>query len=139
MVSLFLATGVDTSMLHEAVLDGGEEMTALLLGAGANANARSKSGPTAPRLAVQQKSTATANLLPEAGAEVSVRSKFGITALHFAVQHGIVEIVDLLLKAGTDTSVANSNLTRTILHEAAVRVNVLIVRLLLKASAGSPA
>lgn len=90
--------------LHLAAHYGFRDVAALLLAAGADANARSSNAmanaPLHAAAAGQQADLAV--LLLENGAEINATQQGGFTALHSAAQNGQIELVNLLLARGAN-------------------------------------
>ena len=117
------------------------------LQAGANPNARNKSGFTPLHWAAstgwyRHGSAETVTALLKAGANPNARNGGGATPLHFAAGAAHTEAVEALLQAGADLE-ARTKGGGTPLHSAASRsVNAVAFTLLLKASrakkSGSP-
>lgn len=113
-----LASGSDPNVegaigtaLHIASLRGDTEVAALLLGAGADANAQSDRLGTPLTAAVSGggiygkpnlRRSDIVELLIDAGADVNVQSPEGMSPLHFAVVSGDEVTAELLIKAGAD-------------------------------------
>jgi ankyrin repeat protein len=74
--------------LHYAASGGGEQVTALMLAAGARIDARAPNGATALMLAVRFDTEATINLLLSRGASLTARSKAGLNAADYAAGIG---------------------------------------------------
>jgi ankyrin repeat protein len=73
-----------------------------LLDAGANVDAKEKSGQTALMWAAAEGHAAVIELLVKAGADPKARLKSGFTPLLFAAREGRIEAVKALVKAGVD-------------------------------------
>jgi hypothetical protein len=100
---------------------GDENMTKLLLDAGANVNARSATlKDTALGRAAQNGNSQTVRALLAAGAHVDDKDGAGWTPLFNAALKGDVEIVEVLLSAGADVN-ARSSSGWTALKEAQMR------------------
>ena len=100
---------------------GDENMTKLLLDAGANVNAHSATlNDTALARAAQNGNRPTVSALLAAGAHVDDRDGAGWTPLFNAALKGDPEIVETLLSAGADVNARSSN-GWTALKEAQMR------------------
>ena len=88
--------------LHMAVdrMFGGDGVAELLIGGGANVNARTKSGETPLNQAVWWSKHRLATALLDAGADVDAMNVNGRTPLHFAAHRGVDEATRVLLAAG---------------------------------------
>ncbi len=97
--------------LHLAAFFGHVDLTASLIGRGADVNARSSNGlNNAPlHAAAAGGHTAIVTLLLERGADVNARQEGGWTALHAAAQSGNRPMVEILLASGADTSIRAAN------------------------------
>jgi len=91
-------TGLNPRLpLHLAAEGGNEVAVQLLLGRGANIEARDIRGWTALQRASFRGHKAIVQLLLKEGAEIEARNKIGSTALTLASQYGHKEVVKLLL------------------------------------------
>ena len=88
--------------LPAACRDGDLELARLLLSAGADVNARDKSGETPLHRAAEEGRTDVVRLLPEAGADSEVADAGGCLAADVAQEHGFAAIVDLLHAYGDE-------------------------------------
>lgn len=94
--------------LHLAVLQGCQDLTKMLLDAGADINAMDiKSGQSPLMHAVESNHADMVHFLIENGCDVNSQSYSGNTALHIACGRGQVDTVRLLLKSGADSSLKN--------------------------------
>ncbi len=124
--------------LHRAASKGKAELVKALIEAGANVNAKIKSGlrrgETPLHQAAYSGHTEVVKALIEAGAEANAKDKDSQTPLHKAGYRGNAEVVKLLIKAGAQVNAKNSN-GQTPLHEAASWANIEMVKALIKAGA----
>ena len=116
--------------LHAAAFADNAAAAALLLGAGADVNARAKNkfDNTPLQVAMLSQASDAAKVLLAHGAEVDARMSEGATALHEAAQNGDVTSIRMLLDAGADPSLKMPNgktaidLARKGKHAEAARV-----------------
>ncbi len=126
---------VGFSALSIAAGRGDENMTKLLLDAGANVNARSATlNDTALARAAQTGNAPTVRALLEAGAHINDKDGSGWTPLFNAALKGDAEIAEALLAAGADVN-ARSSSGWTALKEAQMRRHDNIVERLKSAGA----
>jgi hypothetical protein len=92
------------TLLHIAAFAGNVETTRLLIGKGAdvNARARSKWRNTPLQTAVLTGAYETAKLLLENGADPLVRQAQGVAPMHEAARHARADLVQLLLDHGAE-------------------------------------
>jgi serine/threonine-protein phosphatase 6 regulatory ankyrin repeat subunit B len=91
--------------LGSASGDGRIEVVGLLLGYGADVNAKDEFGSTALMRASMNGHTNVVQLLLKSGAAVNIQATFiRKTALMFASQYGHTNVVQLLLEYGADVS-----------------------------------
>jgi len=97
--------------LHFAAFFGSLDAARALLGAGADANARSRNEMSVMPIhsAVAGRHGEIVAALVEAGADVNVSQRHGWTPLHGAAQHGDVATVDVLLDGGADPAACNDD------------------------------
>jgi RNA polymerase sigma factor (sigma-70 family) len=88
--------------LHRAAYNGDSALVALLLDAGANANARTRQGQTPLHVAVLVDRPPIVAQLLAGGADPNCATEHGLTPLHFAVIRDRRAIAALLLDAGAD-------------------------------------
>jgi len=124
----------DVRPLHLAAEQGQTALVELLLGKGADVNARQIQGWTPLGLAAQNGHLETVKILLDKGADVNSKSKSGLTPLHTAVSKGHRNVVELLLSKGAEVN-SKSNNGRTPLHTAAYQNQQEIAELLLAAGA----
>jgi hypothetical protein len=124
----------DSTALEHAVLNSNREMIQLLLWAGADVNARDKSGRTALMLLGDNITSDTVWDLINAGAKVNLRDNDGDTALIEAAACNNLEVVRALLDAGAKVN-AKNNEGETALMQAANEGLVNNVRALILAGA----
>ncbi len=107
----------------------------LLIGVGADVNAKNKDGGTPLHVAAHGH-TEVAKILLEAGADVNAKNNDGGTPLHEAARHSHIEVVKILLQAGADVN-AKNNGGWTSLHWAAreYRYRTVMVKILIEAGA----
>ncbi len=92
------------TLLHLAAFFGQPEIAAMLLAAGADANAEARNTMRVRPLhsAAAADQTRIALALIEHGADVHARQQGGFTPLHAAAQNGNIELVRALLEHGAD-------------------------------------
>lgn len=140
-----LARGVDPSARHlgwsgiptpliAASFAGHAEVTAALVAAGAELDARNIQGRTALHLAADQDHAAIVDALLRAGADADLQDFHGHTALHLAAWQDHRASLDVLLEAGVDRELRDIN-GDTALGVAATEPVPAIVRRLLDAGA----
>lgn len=88
--------------------EGEVELIALLLDAGANVNARNKSGET-PLMAWVEKTPESVAYLLKRGADLNARSHYGNTALALAALWAPLDNVKLLVEAGAELNSVNED------------------------------
>jgi adenosylhomocysteine nucleosidase len=97
--------------LHLAAFFGHEQAAAMLLSAGAEANAIAQNGSRVQPLhsAAAGRHVAVCALLLDHGAAVDARQHGGFTPLHAAAQHGDTALVQLLLEHGANPALATDD------------------------------
>jgi len=88
--------------LHDASSEGQIAVVTLLLGYGANVDARNEEGSTPLDWAAEWGHTEVVQLLLDHGADVSAQEKDRWTALHWAAECGCLRTVEVLLERGAD-------------------------------------
>lgn len=124
------AQGDGMTALHWAAMNGSAEAAAMLLRAGANANAVTRVGSYTPLLlAARQGHGPVIAALLAGGANASAATENGTTALMFAAQSGDVQSVEQLLARGAtpDARETTRGLTASMFAAAAGRADVLRV------------
>jgi hypothetical protein len=98
--------------LHLAAAIDAREIVLLLLGGGANVDARTTGGFTALHWAASRNAAAAAQTLVAGGSDINARSADGVTPLHWAASKNATAVVQLLIAAGADLHAkATSGLT----------------------------
>ncbi|KAJ5848581.1 hypothetical protein N7455_012538 [Penicillium solitum] len=120
--------------LQAASLEGHERVVAILLGAGANANAQGGEYGNALQAAAYRGSTEIVQLLLEAHADVNAQGGRYGNALQAAAFGGSTEIIQLLLEAHANVNAQGGEYGNA-LQAAAYRGSTEIVQLLLEAHA----
>lgn len=92
----------DGDLLYMAAYGGFVEGVELLLGQGANPNAKISSGHSALMEAARDGNTRIVQLLLDAGADIHAKQDDGRTALHHAAERGRGATIRLLLDRGAD-------------------------------------
>jgi len=124
------AAGAKLTPLHQAILRKKPDLVALLLDAGADANAPDASNRTPLHMAVERADAALVKTLLARQADTTKRDRTGWTPLHHAAAKNQVEIARLLLDGGANPNLL-SELGGTPLHEAAAGASAEMVQLLL--------
>ncbi len=124
--------GDGVTALHWAARRGDSEISAMLLLAGANARAATRSGRFTPlHLAAERGSAAVVRSLLGAGAEANAATSTGATALMFAAAAGEPAVIAALLDAGAEPNAAETFRGQTPLIWAAAANRVEAVKLLI--------
>ena len=110
------------------------EMAALLIGSGADVNARVRDGSTPLHWAATSGQPDICKMLMENGADVNARARDGWTPLHSAASQGRTDTVRLLTDNGADVNSADASGSAS-LHYAAMRGRTAIVESLLGSGA----
>ena len=118
-------------LLRLAARGGHTQLVKLLIGKGADVNARNRDGNTSLHWAAEKGHIEVVKLLLEKGANVNVQDIHGRTPLYWAAQYGYTEIVKLLLEKEADVN-AKDNDGKTPLHSAALKGHSEVVKLLNK-------
>jgi ankyrin repeat protein len=122
--------------INVAAQNGDEEITKLLLGAGADPNIEVFQGLTPIVIAADKGHVLVAKSLVEAGANVNHQTLDGTTPLYLASQRGYAQLVEILLNGGADPNIARVK-NEAALHAAAFRGFTSIVKMLLVYGADS--
>ncbi len=146
MLSLFLATGVDTdttdsngrTALMLAARDGNIKALRILLNARADIDAQDDKGNTALIIAVQKEQTEIIKQLLDNHVNTEVKTQCGNTALLVAVQFELVDIIRILLDAGAKTETRNKNGTTALIRSVDC-TNPEVMKILLAAGAKTEA
>ena len=127
------AQGDGMTALHWAALHGDDEMTQLLLYAGANVRATTRLGGYTPLfLAAEAGFARVVDVLLEAGASAAAPARDGITPLMMAASSGNTEALSLLVEAGADVNAAETERGQTALAFAAAFNSPAAITLLLE-------
>jgi ankyrin repeat protein len=141
-IRLLLESGANTEQEHDGnsmlVMEAGhpldEEVALLLIGHGANVNARNWHNQAPLHLASRAGNLQTVQALLNKGADVQTCDYSLRTPLHEASRYGNADIVFLLLERGADIQARDKDM-RTPLHTASLYGNADIVSLLLERGA----
>jgi ankyrin repeat protein len=130
------AQGDGMTALHWAADQGAEDMTSVLIYAGANLEATTRLGAFTPLLIASRAGNAgVVGILMEAGADASRRTTTGETALHLAAASGRVEGVSAILAHRPDVDATENARGQTPLMFAAAAGRAEVVEVLLLAGA----
>ncbi len=133
--TLTLAAGPnDRPPLIQAVKDGDQAATKLLMQRKVDVNAAEADGSTALHWAAYANDLATVDALLKAGASVKATNKFGVSPLAVAAEAGNASLVERFLKAGADPNTTQFG-SETVLMTAARTGTADVLRLLLAAGA----
>jgi ankyrin repeat protein len=116
--------------LHFAIFYNQPHIAAILIGSGANVNAKTNEGLTSLHLAARNGYIHLFNLLLLQGADVNAKTNEGLTPLHFAAQNGHLEACKELIRFNAVID-AKTNRGMTPLHYAAQKGYTYIFRALL--------
>ncbi|XP_013405079.1 serine/threonine-protein phosphatase 6 regulatory ankyrin repeat subunit B isoform X2 [Lingula anatina] len=94
----------NSTVLHEAVSSGNEELVKLILHAKAKVNAKNKEGRSALHIAARLGHSGVVQLLLNANADVNAQTKDGRTPLHVSLWRGHTQIAKALVKAGASVN-----------------------------------
>ena len=123
------------ALLYEAALKNQRDIADLLIGKGANVNARDRSGATPLHAAALKGNLGIAELLVGHGAEVDARDGDGLTPLHIAALSGHADVAALLLDRGADREARDRGAGATPLFQAAAFGRKAVVELLVRRGA----
>lgn len=113
---------------------GSEEIVKLLVGAGADVEAKDGNGRAPLVVHAQEGHLGAVKILLERKANVDARDKDGVAAIHAASENGHVDVVKALIAAGATIDVAMRS-GATALHAAADKGAVDVAKVLLAAGA----
>jgi ankyrin repeat protein len=116
--------------LHIACWKGYEDIVALFLERGADANVSSERSGNALQIATRNGRTDVLNLLLDNGANPDTESRLQSNALAYAIQQDATQIVGLLLEKGADPN-AHGRLQASAIEIASQNGNIEIVKSLL--------
>ena len=103
-----LATGSLTTPLHWAADKGAEDSLRLLIGKGADVNAKAKNGFTPLHFAAKAADPGLSKYLIDAGASINALDSKGNTPLHIASFFGNGKALAFLLQVGANSSLTNA-------------------------------
>jgi uncharacterized protein len=121
----------DMTALMGATIGGHTEIVRLLIGKGADVNAKNSTGRTALVIAVQLGKAEIAKILIDAKADINAKSGNGNNALLIACSQGSADMVKMILAAKVKVNEARDNSGYSPLMSAAVKGNTEIVKMLL--------
>lgn len=98
----FTCDWLGTTALHLAAQNSHHEITAILLRAGVNKDARTKLERTALHLAAQKGSLDIVDMLLDYGSSIDPRDMLKMTPLHWAVERNHFEVAKRLVYKGAD-------------------------------------
>ena len=120
-----------TTLLHEAVLQGHQDIVKMLIDLGANVNAINEYRETPIAYAAKEANWEIVKILMSHGANVDYLDQSGISLLHYAAEQGNKEIAKILITKGANVSAGDYENAMTPLHYAAERGDREIVEMLL--------
>ncbi|AWV71508.1 ankyrin repeat domain-containing protein [Leptospira borgpetersenii serovar Hardjo-bovis] len=117
-VDLEIKGELEKTALMWAVSQGNLEMASLLLGKGANPNAKGLVGMSLLIYAVNgdEPDYEVVKLLIDSGVDVNAADRNGDTSLRFAIENGLFEIVQLLVESGAVIEHPDARLHRSYQH-----------------------
>nr|WP_257945285.1 ankyrin repeat domain-containing protein [Leptospira borgpetersenii] len=117
-VDLEIKGELEKTALMWAVSQGNLEMASLLLGKGANPNAKGLVGMSLLIYAVNgdEPDYEIVKLLIDSGVDVNAADRNGDTSLRFAIENGLFEIVQLLVESGAVIEHSDARLHRSYQH-----------------------
>jgi cytohesin len=124
-----------TRQLQDAVMRGQLDMVTLLLGVGADPNAKTANGSTLLHDAALKGHREIVQLLLARGARADSRNAGGATPLHDASLGGHIGVIELLLDRGAEIDARDTEAGATPLHHAASWGRCDAVRVLIKRGA----
>jgi serpin B len=96
---------LDGTALHDAAIEGHKEIVELLIGKGANIEAKNSYGETALYCAAEANHKEIVELLIDKGADVNARDTYGKTPLEQAAGWGYDGVVRALITGGADATI----------------------------------
>ncbi|XP_055848375.1 alpha-latrotoxin-Lhe1a-like [Episyrphus balteatus] len=117
--------------IHLSAYSGDVDILKVLIGKGADVNAKTKDGWTAVHFATHEVQIEFLEYLLNNGANIDAKEENGSTALHIAAKSDYHDFVELLLKYGADID-ATDDSGRTALYHAKKEGNDRVVRTLLE-------
>jgi ankyrin repeat protein len=138
VVEFLLKRGAGVALLHVAIRRMGPEITKLLLGYGADVDAKDDKGEPALYTAVKEGKLPLVRLLLEHGADPNIKGGLVGNALNVAIMKGLIKITETLLDHGANNG-SSGGPYGDALHVAVAWGKVDIVELLLKRGADANA
>ncbi len=92
------------TILHDAAINGDDNLVQQLIGYRANVSAQDDLGWTPLYSAAKNSHIGTCQSLIDAGADLNTKEKAGFTPLHVAALNGRLDLVNLLLDRGADAN-----------------------------------